>query len=55
MNDKAKLRPDDNPFMFYLYEKWQLNNKSALVLSNFVTVWAADSISYMIHVNSNIQ
>lgn len=44
-NDKAKLRTDGNAFMFYLYEKWQLNNKSALALSNFITVWAADLIS----------
>lgn len=37
-NKKTKLKPDGGTFTFYLYEKWQLNNKSALALSNLITI-----------------
>lgn len=51
-NYEAKLTPDSGTFMFYLQEKWQLNNKSVLALSNFISVWAANSVFY---INSNEQ
>ena len=40
---------------FYFYEKWQLNNKSALASGNFRTIWAANSISCTIHIHSGVQ